>query len=201
MAFLRAQGTGETGPVIEGERVFLRYPQAGDYIAWARLRDVSRAFLVPWEPVWPVDELTRAAFRRRMRRYSREIRDDEGYPFFVFRQADEALLGGCILSNIRRGVSQSVSLGYWVGEPHAQKGYISEAVETLLPFIFNSLRLRRVEAACLPHNVASRRLLERVGFKHEGLARQYLKINGQWQDPVLYAILAGDGPPEDRQDA
>uniref|UniRef100_UPI003BAA303F GNAT family N-acetyltransferase n=1 Tax=Stappia sp. TaxID=1870903 RepID=UPI003BAA303F len=175
-----------------GVPVFLRPPLAQDYVPWAALRAESRDFLQPWEPLWARDELTRGAFRRRLRRYAREQREDRAYPFFVFRESDGELLGGATLSNVRRGVAMACTLGYWMGAPHAGKGYMSAAVSLLLPFAFGELRLNRVEAACLPTNSASRRLLEKAGFQREGYARRYLRIAGEWRDHVLYACVAGD---------
>lgn len=194
MAFLRSV-SADTGPAIHGDGVFLRIPQMGDFPAWAALREESRAFLTRWEPTWPVDDLTRSAFRRRIRRYVQDVRDDVAYPFFVF-DADDTLIGGATLSNIRRGVTQSTSLGYWVGASHARQGYMSAAVAAIIPFVFEQLRLHRLEAACLPSNAASIRLLEKVGFSREGYARRYLRINGVWQDHFLYAMLSDDPRPE-----
>lgn len=192
MVFLRHTTPADNEPMLVTERLFLRYPQSSDYLAWAEVREQSRDFLRPWEPTWPVDELTRPAFRRRLRRYGKEIREDEGYPFFVFRRADEKLMGGCILSNVRRGASQACSLGYWIGEAYARQGLMGEALDALLPHIFVQLRLRRVEAACLAANEPSRRLLARLGFQQEGIAREYLKIAGEWQDHLLFALLQSD---------
>lgn len=192
MAFLRSISQTEHEPVIVGERVYLRYPLPTDYSAWAAVRAESRFFLERWEPSWPIDELTRAAFRRRLRRYARDVREDLGYPFFVFRDADDVLVGGCILSNVRRGVSQAASLGYWIGERFARQGLMRDAVTALLPFCFDTLRLNRIEAACLPHNEPSKALLAKMGFQEEGRARQYLKIAGHWQDHLLFALVASD---------
>lgn len=178
-----------------GERTYLRAPQPRDWEAWAALRAASRDFLVPWEPTWPHDALTRAAFRRRLRRYEQDSRDDSGYAFYIFSRDDDALLGGATLSNVRRGVTQSCSLGYWIGELHARKGYMRESLVALLPFIFQEMGLHRVEAACIPTNEASRRLLQRLGFTQEGYARRYLCINGVWQDHLLFAMLASDLNP------
>jgi len=191
MAFLRVV-SNEAGATVRAERLYLRSPAPGDYQDWAELREASRAFLSPWEPTWPADDLTRTAFRRRLRRYQRDIRDDHCYPFFLFRLADDALLGGLTLSNIRRGVSQSCSLGYWMGAQHAGRGYMSEAVRAVTPFAFGTLRLHRIEAACLPSNARSIALLENAGFQREGLARRFLFIDGRWQDHLLFALLAED---------
>ena len=192
MAFLRSVSGFDVSLSIAGQGVRLRTPQMSDYAEWADLRERSRAFLTPWEPVWPRDDLTRTAFRRRLRRYAQDIRDDQAYPFFVFRVPDGMLLGGMTLSNVRRGVAQTCSLGYWMGAVHAGKGHMTAAVQAVIPFVFETLCLHRLEAACLPHNVPSIRLLERVGFQREGLARRYLCINGVWQDHLLYALLRDD---------
>jgi ribosomal-protein-alanine N-acetyltransferase len=191
MAFLRATTPLES-PIIAGDGVYMRPPNLADYSTWAELRAESRAFLTPWEPTWPADDLTRSAFRRRIRRYQDEIRDDHAYPFFIFRQADQILLGGITLSNVTRGMTQTATLGYWMGERYANRGYMTRAVKALAPFAFGALRLHRLEAACLPHNVASMRLLQKLGFQREGLARGLVCIAGRWQDHIVYALLADD---------
>jgi ribosomal-protein-alanine N-acetyltransferase len=193
MAFMRGLTfPGGQQPVIRGENVYLRYPRVADFFAWSRLRSESREFLVPWEPSWATDELSKGAFRRRLKKYQRETRLDSAYAFFVFRNEDNALLGGCTLSNVRRGVTQCCALGYWVGERFARQGYMFDAVRALVPFIFKTLGLHRIEAACLPSNDPSKSLLAKAGFREEGLARRYLQINGEWQDHVLFALLADE---------
>ena len=192
MALLRTASQSDFGPIIESERVVLRAPQMSDYPAWAELRASSRAFLMPWEPLWSMDELTRASFRRRVRHYQRDLREDIGYALFIYSVATGGLVGGVTLCNIRRGVTQSCTLGYWVGAQYAQQGYMTAAIRAVVPFVFDSLDLHRLEAACLPANTASMRLLEKTGFKREGLARRYLRINGGWQDHLLYALLDSD---------
>jgi len=189
MAFLKSITATETGPFLRGEGLTLRPPQATDYASWAELRNRSREFLMPWEPAWSWDELSRASFRRRLRHYMKDMREDTGYAFFLFRDEDDSLVGGLTLSNVRRGVTQSCSLGYWVGAPFARQGYMTKGLRAIIPFVFETLRLHRLEAACLPKNTASIQLLEKAGFDNEGLARRYLRINGVWQDHILYAIL------------
>ncbi len=121
------------------------------------------------------------------------MRADQGYPFFLFRNDGHVLLGGLTLTNIRRGVAQAGSLGYWIGAPFAHRGYMTAAVRALIPFVFDALKLHRLEAACIPRNSASIGLLEKTGFQREGMARDYLCINGIWQDHLLYARLKDDG--------
>lgn len=181
---------------VTGEDVLLRTPEADDFPQWSALREKSRTFLTPWEPVWPTDDLTRGGFRRRLRRYAHDIETDQAYPFLIFRLSDHVLLGGITLSNVRRGIVQSGMLGYWIGAPHAGQGHMRAAIRVLLPFLFGHLSLHRIEAACLPDNIPSIRLLEGAGFQREGLARQYLCINGQWQDHLLYGRLKDDVPSQ-----
>jgi ribosomal-protein-alanine N-acetyltransferase len=195
MALLRAATPSDIGPVIETDQVTLRTPQMADYPAWAELRAQSREFLTPWEPLWASDELSRASFRRRVRHYLRDLREDVGYALFIFAAPASVLVGGLTLCNVRRGVTQSCTLGYWVGAKYANQGYMTAAVRAAIPFVFDSLELHRLEAACLPSNTASIKLLEKTGFKREGLARRYLRINGIWQDHLLYALLDTDTRP------
>ncbi|HZL31153.1 MAG TPA: GNAT family protein [Pseudolabrys sp.] len=192
MAFFRTVSLNETTPAIAGEGVTLRMPQLSDHAEWAALREQSRSFLTPWEPVWPDDDLTRSAFRRRLKRYTEDQRNDLAYAFLIFRKTDNRLVGGLTLANIRRGVAQAGSIGYWVGAPYARHGYMTAAVRALIPYCFGALRLHRLEAACIPNNGASIGLLEKTGFQREGYARGYLCIDGVWQDHLLYARLADD---------
>lgn len=177
-------------PVFETARCFVRAPDDADFSSWAALRGQSQTFLQPYEPRWPLDELTRPSFRRRLRRYSQDARDKAGYAFFIFDRQDGRLLGGLTLSNVRYGVSQSCSLGYWMGAPFAGQGYMSQALQAVFPFVFDELRLHRIEAACLPGNDASVHLLRAKGFAEEGLAKSYLKIDGVWRDHRLFAKIA-----------
>ncbi|TAJ29889.1 GNAT family protein [Bosea sp. (in: a-proteobacteria)] len=198
MALFRFPSEPQSRPLIRTGNLYLRAPDPDDYSAWAVLRMESREFLTPWEPTWNEDDLTRQSFRLRTKRAAREIVSDEAYSLFIFEAHSETLLGGLTLGLIRRGVAQACTLGYWMGQRHAGKGHMSEAVRGALRFAFSELALHRVEAACLPNNEPSRRLLERVGFRHEGLARAYLKINGAWSDHLLYAALSTDKPTDGR---
>jgi len=189
---LRKLFSSPADPGIEAERVYLRAPQVDDFAAWSEIRGRSRAFLTPWEPTWPRGDLTALAFRQRVRRGRAERRADRGYPFFLFLKDDDLLIGGLTLSNVRRGVTQTATLGYWIGEPHARQGHMTEAVPALLAYAFATLRLHRIEAACLPVNDASKGLLEKCSFRYEGYARKYLRIDGRWQDHLLYARLVDD---------
>lgn len=180
---------GSTKAAMEGKNVCLRHPEFGDYTQWSALRSSSAEFLQPWEPRWPRDDLSRIAYRDRLRRYSNEINAGTGFPFFIVRHSDGALLGGITLGHVRRGVSQSAQIGYWIGEQYAGKGYMSEGLRLLCEHSFTHHGLHRLEAACIPSNERSIRLLEKTGFEREGLLRSYLKINGEWQDHILFSKI------------
>lgn len=183
------------GKPIRAERVYLRPPHRRDWRSWARVRGESRDFLTPWEPTWPADALTRKAFLRRLRAYAMHSAADTGYTFFVFRATDHRLMGGISLNNVRRGVAQTCSVGYWIGEAYSRQGYMSEALSAVIAFAFEALRVHRLEAACLPNNEPSQKLLRRVGFREEGYARSYLRINGHWRDHVQFAMVNTDPRP------
>lgn len=177
---------------IDTERMVLRPPVHTDYRPWATLREESAAFLKPWEPSWSSDHLTRKGFVNRVYWANRSIAQGTALPLFLERRSDRRLLGAITLDNIRRGPAQAGTIGYWIGESYARQGYMREALTALVHHAFEVLDLSRLESACLPENTASRGLLERCGYKYEGVAQSYLQINGRWRNHVLYANLRGD---------
>src|SRR5580704_14586240 len=128
--------SGPATLVPRGHGLLLRAPQMSDFLQWAHLREVSRGYLTPWEPIWPSDDLTRSGFRRRLRRYAEDVAADRSYPFIVFRETDGVMIGGITLANVRRGIVQAGTIGYWVGQPHANSGYMTAALRVLLPSLF-----------------------------------------------------------------
>ena len=177
-------------PRVDGhEEVYLKGMAWSDYTAWSTLRAQSQDFLQPFEPVWEEDHLTKHAFRNRLQWYATEMKLGTLFSFGIFRYDDDALLGGCTLSDIKRGCAQSGTLGYWMGQCHAGHGYMKQAVCTVLPFVFTTLGLHRLEASCVPTNEASKTVLTSNGFQEEGYAKAYLKINGLWRDHILFALL------------
>lgn len=159
-----------------------------DFAAWVALRKAGRNFLAPWEPEWQDDEFTRTAFRYRLHIYNKLSNEDRGQALFIFN-AQQQLVGAINLNNIRRGVAQMATLGYWIGEEFAHQGFMSGALQMLLPYTQNELNLHRLEAACLPRNLPSIALLKKLGFEQEGFAKSYLKIAGAWEDHLLFARL------------
>ncbi|MGO7207548.1 GNAT family N-acetyltransferase, partial [Rhizobium ruizarguesonis] len=177
---------------LENDRYLLRLPRYQDFNQWHRLRAESRKFLEPWEPTWRRDELTEGAYRARVVRGKQEYTSGQAVPLFIFLKGDMTLVGGVTIGYIRRGAAQSCMIGYWMGERHAGQGHMFAALQMVIPYIFTGLELHRIEAACIPDNARSIRLLEKAGFQREGYLRGYLKINGQWHDHVMFSRLATD---------
>ena len=181
-----------TSPAIETTRLILRLPEMGDHADWANLRREGESFLRDWEPDWSVDHFSRKAFRNRVYWAYRSSEEKRALALFLIRREDTRLMGAITLDNIRRGPSQSASVGYWIGPDFARRGYMSEALAAVVDHAFGALDLSRIEAACLAENVASRGLLERSGFIHEGVAESYLQIRGRWRDHLIYSNLRRD---------
>lgn len=185
--FLSRQATVEE---ISGANHYFRLPRNSDYRDWYRLRSESRSFLDRWEPTWEADALTESAFRARVIRSNQEFASGVALPLFLYNRRNDTLLGGLTIGHIRRGAAQSCMIGYWMGERHAGQGHMSAAIGMTIHHIFDRLNLHRIEAACIPENDRSIRLLEKAGFKREGYMHDYLKIRGEWRDHLLYALVS-----------
>jgi len=177
---------------LQTERLTLRPPTHADFRPWAMLRAESRDFLTPWEPTWAPEHLSRKAFTNRVYWAQRSISGGTALPLFIVRRTDQELLGAITLDHIKRGPAQSGTTGYWIGERYARQGFMREAIEAMVHYAFTTLDLSRIEAGCLPENMPSRSLLEKCGYKYEGVAQSYLQINGRWRNHVLYANLRYD---------
>ncbi len=172
-----------------GDRTVLRLPRLEDFSTWRDLRLASRELLKPWEPTWHDDELLLSSFRNRVAHYAKLAHDDQAFAFFIFDHASGELRGAITISNLRRGVAQMATLGYWIGAPYANQGVMTDALSATIGFAKRELQLHRLEAACLPHNTPSVQLLQRAGFTREGFAKSYLKINGNWEDHILWGLI------------
>ncbi|MCP5074544.1 MAG: GNAT family N-acetyltransferase [Rhodobacteraceae bacterium] len=178
--------------VIEAEHVTLRMPVMADHLEWVRLRREGAEFLKQWEPVWSPDHFSKRAFNNRVFWARKTYESGKGLPLFIIRRDDQVLLGAITLDNIRRGPSVTGTLGYWIGSEYARQGHMTDAINAVVHYAFTHLDLSRLEAATLPENMASRGLLEKTGFKYEGVAQSYLQIAGRWRTHVLYANLRHD---------
>jgi [ribosomal protein S5]-alanine N-acetyltransferase len=195
VSFFRNFSKPGNGPVLRSKNLLLRPPHMDDFKSWVDLRKANRKFLEPWEPSWSEDEFIRSNFRYRLHAYNKISEDDRGQALFIFALDSKKLLGAINISNVRRGVAQMATLGYWIGEEFTRQGAMNEALNVLLPFMFKEMNLHRIEAACLPTNIASIALLKKSGFEQEGYAKNYLKIAGAWQDHVLFAKASGQHEP------
>ncbi len=177
---------------VRAPSLALRPFAMSDFHAWSDLRGASREQLVPFEPKWSEFELTRTTFRARIKIQQREAAEDTGYAFGIFLMPGHVLAGGISLSGLRRGVTQSAELGYWMASRHTNKGHMTEAVSAMTRYAFGKLGLHRLEASTLPGNAPSMRVLERNGFQREGIARSYLEIDGQWRDHIRFGLIETD---------
>ena len=178
--------------LIQTDRLDLRLPQLSDHKNWSQLRFESKEFLTPWEPTWSHDHLLRRPFINRVNWAKRSIQNGTAIPLFIINRNEGALIGAITLDNIRRGPNQTATMGYWIGLPYVRKGFMSEAISALVQYAFGTLDLSRIESACLPENTPSRKVLEKCGFKYEGVAQAYIQIDGRWRTHVLYSSLRYD---------
>ena len=178
--------------LIQTDRLDLRLPQLSDHKNWSQLRFESKEFLTPWEPTWSHDHLLRRPFISRVNWAKRSIQNGTAIPLFIINRNEGALIGAITLDNIRRGPNQTATMGYWIGLPYVRKGFMSEAISALVHYAFGTLDISRIESACLPENTPSRKVLEKCGFKYEGVAQAYIQIDGRWRTHVLYSSLRYD---------
>ena len=192
MSFLNAYSLKKNLFEITGQKIILRPPQYSDWKAWADERKKNKLYLQPWEPLWSINELERSSFVKRVRMFERLSHNDQAYSFLIFTSDNEDFIGEVNISNVQRGIIQSCTIGYWIAKNCEGKGMMSESLELVKEFIFNELKLHRIEAACLPHNMPSLKVLLKNGFIKEGTARKLLKINDKWQDHTVLSFILDD---------
>lgn len=201
MRLLKFQSVFEIPVELAVDDIELRTPIVDDFEDWLALRTASAKFLQPWEPTWDPADTRRSTFRQRIKRYHADLKSGKSISLFIFIDNDKhpaaakILVGGITIANIRRGVSQSCTIGYWMGEAYAGRGIMGKTVRRIIPYIFDDLKLHRIEAAAIETNAPSISLLNKCGFKFEGKVRKYLKIHGKWQDHRLYSFLSDDPRP------
>lgn len=179
-------------PRLEGAGLRLRLPRRNDFTDFQTLRADSYSFLKPFVPKWTEVEIRRAAYEKKVQMCAKAAQKRNEFSFFLFRveQEKETLLGCVTLSKVSFGAAYHANLGYWIGEKFARNGYMSNGVSLVLPFAFSVLNLKRVHAVCLPNNVPSKKILLKNRFVEEGFAEQYLQIDGEWRDHILFGLTA-----------
>lgn len=177
-----------------GRNVLLRPLQVGDFSAWREVRRRNQEWLTKWEPRKlpgsPDVIEDRDAFAVRCSARQRERQLGTGFGFGVF--VDGYFGGEINLSNIQRGPFQSAYVGYWIDEAHAGCGYTPEAMVLVSRYAFDELDLHRLQISIIPRNRASRRVMEKLRVREEGVARAYLEINGEWEDHIRFAMTADE---------
>lgn len=178
---------------LDGFRIYMRPPRMRDWPAWAEVRWRNYSYLKPYEPTWPRQCLKEEFFERRLARQQKDWYQDKGRYFLILKKelcSDDphAVIGGMNINNICRGAAEFGSLGYWIDERYQGQGYMAEALRLTCRYAFEELVFHRLNAACIPHNTRSQNVLLKAGFKEEGFAEKYLKIDGTWQDHILYGL-------------
>ena len=174
--------------VLQTQRLLIKAPESADYPLWFAVRKNNEKFLKPYEPEWPKDCLSKSFFERRLKRQAEERSAGRGAFFLIHHKVTGNIIGGVNLNNIQMGAAHHATLGYWIDENHQGKGYMRESVHCLIDYSFETLKLRRLNAACLIDNDRSINMLLRLGFEEEGYAKKYLQINGHWQDHRLFGL-------------
>lgn len=178
--------------LITSERLVLSAARRADYADWANLRRESRAYIEPWEPLWPRDALSRKDWNRRLGAWTSAWRAGTAFVLLTRRLSDNALIGGVSLTQVRPWPAESASLGYWQGGAFEGQGFMREAVSAVCGWAFSQIGLKRIEAGIVPENHRSRRVLEGTGFAEEGRAAAYLEIQGVRRDHVLFGLVRPD---------
>jgi len=173
---------------IETERLILRTGTVRDAAEIVRYFERNRDFLAPFEPIQPPAFYTKAMQKELILSDARERDGGTALRFWIFaKDQPERIIGSVRFSGVIRGAFQSCFLGYRLDQTCERNGFMTEALFSAIPYAFRVLSLHRIEANIMPRNTASRRVVEKLGFWEEGLAKRYLKINGNWEDHIHYA--------------
>ena len=176
-------------PRLYSERLQVRLLEPHEKDLMVRFRNENRDYLKPWEPLRRPDFFTEGFWEIQLRLTLRDFREGASAGFVLLSPVEDEVLGVCNYTNIVRGTFQSCQLGYALAEKHQHKGLMFEALSMTNQYMFDDLGLHRIMAGYLPHNERSGKLLDRLGFEKEGLARKYLKINGRWEDHQLTSLI------------
>ncbi len=180
----------DKGEVRRSGRIYLRPLLRSDFSAYVDLERASEAWLEPWIPTPPSDRYSRRRFLEQVRRAKRESQTGTYFRFGIFRAVDDRLAGAITASGVHYGAMWSCYVGYWIGAEFAGQGLIPEALCLLFDYLFMEVALHRVQISIMPQNAPSRRVVEKLGLRDEGIALRYLKIAGDWRDHIRYAILS-----------
>lgn len=180
------------GTRLETARLVLRAPRSVDVPELRRMLRKNSAYLRPWLPAPQpgVDPTSIAEISKTVARYRGAWRRDEAYNFLIEPAGESRIIGRISLTHVARGVWQNAHVGYFIDESEQGKGFTAEALDRLVTFSFETLLLHRVQAAIMPRNARSVRVVEKTRFRKEGMAERFLKIAGKWEDHLIFAITA-----------
>ncbi len=177
---------------LYGRRIILRPLAANDFREWSSVRAHNHDWLTVWEPSRQPHQADpasdRSAFTARCLQRDRDRANGTAYQFGLF--VDQHVVGEVNINNVIRGAMQSCTIGYWVDQAQAGQGYVPEAVVVVMQFAFEQLGLHRVEICIVPRNERSRRVMEKLRIREEGIAQRYLEINGVWEDHIRYGMTS-----------
>lgn len=176
-------------PFILTPRLLLRLATQKDVPEIIRYFRINRAYLSPWVPLWPLNYLTQSFWEEQVEKNLQEFQCDQSLRLFIFKNTNKAgLIGQVNFNGFVRGAGQFCYLGYSLAEIEQGKGYMLEALRAAINYIFEELNMHRVMANYIPQNHRSGNVIKKLGFVVEGYARDYLLINGQWQDHILTSL-------------
>ncbi|WP_010650284.1 GNAT family N-acetyltransferase [Oceanobacillus massiliensis] len=175
--------------MLTGKNIYLKPLTAGDADAMLELQIHNRAFFEAFSMLRDSSFYTKETQLENIKKYEEEREQDLGCHFGIFKNEDDLLVGTINLFHLLRGSLQSAFIGYFLDKKHNGKGYTTEAAKLMVSYAFEVLKLHRIEAGVMPHNIGSIRVLEKAGFHKEGLAKKNVKINGKWEDHQVLAII------------
>ncbi|QUG41913.1 GNAT family N-acetyltransferase [Psychrobacillus sp. INOP01] len=174
---------------LVGQQIYLRFYKTSDASELANLHTRNREFFQRVSPLLPEDFYTEERQKIRIEQSLKKTDEGHLYAFGIFLKATDILIGDISLTQIARGDLQSCYTGFTLDKEYNGKGYTTEALQLIVDFAFRELKLHRIEAGAMPDNIASIRVLEKAGFKKEGIAKENLKINGKWTDHQILGII------------
>lgn len=177
---------------LQAADIHIRPLALADAEALQTLRAGNRDYHRPFEPIRPDNHFTLEFQEEQIRTSLLNAQHDTSYSFGIFTNESEQLIGRVTLSSVFRGPWQNANIGYYLDKEHIGRGCATQAVKLAVQCAFTHLKLHRIQGAVMPRNLPSIRVLEKAGFRYEGLARNYLHIHGVWEDHNIYAITCED---------
>jgi ribosomal-protein-alanine N-acetyltransferase len=178
-----------TPPIINSPRLVVRFPARTEAASICHFMHDNEAYFAAWEPLKSQDYFTEHYWLQKIQQNNADFYAGTSCCFTLYGRDDDAIIGMVNYSTIVRGCFHSCFLGFKIGEAYQGQGLMTEAIMASLDYMFHTLNLHRVSANYMPRNHASARVLEKCEFQKDGIAKDYLYINGQWEDHVLMSMI------------